>query len=237
MSIRTPSVGTKRRAISDPANGQASRLIVVALVCCLLAGCSSGVARDARSDEARDAGLGRRLAEEQATFTVQRFFPATATPEATKAPTPFLRNLAITFGFRPDGTPDGSYASVPAGIGGAYAAAELADVSVGQKIRAVVTDAWGNEIARPEVTIDAGAADRWVAFPIPLPAELAPGAYGVFIQAGGRQIGSLEFGVTGVGSSAQLLPEAPANPQAKSTIPPPGMSSVAQETPTVAPSN
>jgi len=54
----------------------------------------------------------------------------------------------------------------------------------------------------------------------------------------------LAFGVTGVGTSAQLFPEMPANPQVRSTRPPPGAAPAAdqptpadgQEAPTVAPS-
>ena len=92
----------------------------------------------------------------------------------------------------------------------------------GPEVRAIVTDAWGNEVAAPEVVIDPGAADRWLALPVALPAELAPGQYGVFVFADDRPLGSLAFGVTGVGTSAQLLPEMPANPQVRSTVPPPG---------------
>lgn len=166
---------------------------------------------------------------------MERFFPTTPTPAPTEPPAPSLRSLVITFGFRSDGTPDGSYASVPAGAGTAYAGAQLAGVAAGQVIRAVVTDGWGNEIATPEVTIDPGPADRWVALPIGLPAELAPGEYGVFMFAGDRALGSLAFGVTGAGTSAQLFPEAPANPQVRATQPPPG-GAPGQPTPTMAPS-
>ena len=50
--------------------------------------------------------------------------------------------------------------------------------------------------------------------------------------------------MTGVGTSAQLLPEMPANPQVRSTVPPPGAAPAAgqptpaggQAAPTVAPS-
>ena len=87
----------------------------------------------------------------------------------------------------------------------------------------VAIDAWGNEIAAPEVTIDPGAADRWLALPIPLPAELSPGAYGLFVFVDERPLGSVAFGVTGVGTSAQLFPEPPANPRARTTAPTPGV--------------
>ena len=149
----------------------------------------------------------------------------------------------MTFGFRSDGTPDGSYASVPAGAGTVYVATRLTGLSVGQVVRAVVTDAWGNEVAAPEVAIDPGAADRWLALPAALPAELTPGEYGVFVFADERPLGSLAFGVTGVGTSAQLLPERPANPQVRATVPPPGAAPAegqptpanGQAVPTVAP--
>jgi hypothetical protein len=188
----------------------------------LITGCSSGSAADAQRDMARDAGLPERLAPEQATRVVERFFPPTSTAGPTKPPAPSLRELAITFGFRADGNPDGNYASVPAGAGTAYAAAHLVGLSAGQVVHAVVTDAWGNEIANPAVTIDPGATDRWLALPIGLPSNVAPGEYGVFISADDQSLGSLAFGITGVGTSAQLLPDAPANPSLPATLPPPG---------------
>jgi hypothetical protein len=203
----------------------------------VLAGCSSGAAVDAYRDQSRDAGLRDQLAAAQATRTVQRYFPPTGTPAPTAAPAPALGGIAITFGFRPDGTPDGSYASVPAGVGTAYAAVRLTGVSAGQVVRAEVTDAWGNQVAAPEAAIDPGAADRWLALPISLPADLQSGEYGLFVFADDHPLGSLAFGVTGVGSSAQLFPELPANPRVRSTQPPPGGAPAeGQQTPTVEPS-
>jgi hypothetical protein len=197
----------------------------------VLTGCASGAAQDARVDEARDAGLPEQLAAEQATRTVQVYFSPTGTPAPEEPAPPGLGALAITFGFRPDGTPDGSYASVPAGVGTVYAAAKLSGLSAGQVVSATVEDAWGNEIANPAITIDPGAADRWLALPIGLPADVVPGEYGVFVFCGDQTLGSLAFGVSGVGTSAQLLPEPPANPQVRATLPPPGMSP-AEVTPT-----
>lgn len=210
-------------------------LILAAVL--ILAGCSSGSAVEAERAEARDAGLREQLAAEQATRTVQRYFPPTRTPSTPEPPAPALGGVAVTFGFRSDGTPDGSYASVPAGAGTAYAAVRLTGVSAGQVVRAVVTDAWGNEIVSPEAAIDPGASDRWLALPIGLPGELAPGAYGLFIFADDQPLGSMMFSVTGAGSSAQLFPELPANPQVRSTAPPPGDPPAdGQPTPTMAPS-
>lgn len=191
----------------------------------VLVGCSSGSAQDAAINQARDAGLPDKLAARQATRTVERYFPPTGTPSPTEPVPPAVADLAITFGFRSDGTPDGSYASVPAGAGTAYAAVHLTGMSAGQVVRAIVTDAWGNQVAAPEETIGPGAADRWLALPISLPADLAPGQYGVFIFADEHALGSLAFGVTSPGSSAQLLPPLPENPQIRSTVPPPGASS------------
>ena len=218
--------------------------VSIVAVSFVLAGCSSGAARDAAQDQARDAGLPDQLAAEQATRTVQRYFPPTGTPSPTEPPVPALRTIALTFGFRSDGTPDGSYASVPAGAGTVYVATRLTGLSVGSVVRAVVTDAWGNTVATPEIVIDPGAADRWLALPVGLPAELAPSQYGVFVFADDRPLGSLAFGVTGVGTSAQLLPEMPANPQVRATVPPPGAApadgqpttAAGQGAPTVAPS-
>lgn len=237
MNIRTPldRTGLRRAPRSTDRGWRAA--IVLVLAAFVLAGCSTGDVRDSRADQARDAGLPDQLAAEQATRTVQRYFPATGTPSPTEAPRPALGDLVITFGFRPDGTPDGSYESVPAGAGTTYAAARLAGVSAGQVIRAVMTDRWGNEYSAPEVTIDPGPADRWLALPLSLPAELVPGEYGVFVFADGQILGSLAFGVSGPGSSAQLLPELPANPQVRATLPPPGSSPAeGNVTPTMAPS-
>lgn len=208
---------------------------VALLALVVLNGCSSGMATDARRDEARDAGLPDKLTSDQATRTAQRYFPPTATP-GTREPEPAaLEELVITFGFRADGTPDGSYESVPAGVGTVYAAARVSGVSVGQTVDAVVTDAWGNDLARPSVTIDPGAAERWLALPIAVGGNVPPGEYGVYVEIDDRVVGSLAFGITGQGSSAQLLPEAPANPQVRATLPPPGVAPAAVATGTVSP--
>ncbi len=225
-----------RRKARAPIDQRIATSFVVLAACLILSGCSSGTAGDARRDEARDASLKDTLAAEQATWTAQHYFPPTATPGPSKPVTPSLGDVAITFGFRPDGTPDGSYASVPAGAGTAYVAVELSGVTAGQKVRAVVTDGWGNDVAAPETAIGPGSSEQWLALPIPLGNEIAPGEYGAFIFVDDQPVGSLAFGVTGAGSSAQLLPEAPANPQIPATLPPPGMAPAsAQPTPTQAP--
>jgi len=204
--------------------------------CLLLSGCSSGTAVDARRDEARDASLKDTLAAEQATWTAQHYFPPTATPGPLKPTAPSLGDVAITFGFRADGTPDGSYASVPAGAGTAFVAVELSGVSAGQKVRAVVTDGWGNDVAAPESAVGPGSAQQWLALLIPLGDQIAPGEYGAFVFVDDQPVGSLAFGITGVGSSAQLLPEGPTNPQIPATLPPPGMAPAStQPTQTPAP--
>jgi hypothetical protein len=236
--VRTELLGIRSRI--DRIARWSITVLVVSLV---LLGCSSGAAREAALDQARDAGLEDRLAAQQATRIVQRYFPPTSTPAPTEPPAPALGEIAITFGFRADGTPDGSYASVPAGVGTLYIAPRVTGLSVGQVVRAVVTDSWGNDVAAPEIAIDPGAADRWLALPVSLPAEIAPGAFGIFVFADDRPLGSLAFAVTGAGTSAQLLPELPANPQVRTTVPPPGAApaqgqptpAAGQLVPTVAP--
>jgi hypothetical protein len=244
MSTRTPLDLIDRLGIRWRIRLATRSGLATLALCVVLAGCSSGAARDAARDEARDAGLNDQLAAQQATRIVQKYFPPTGTPAPTEPPAPALGQVALTFGFRQDGTPDGSYASVPAGAGTVYVATKLTGLSVGQKVRAIVTDAWGNEVAAPEAVIDPGAADRWLALPVGLPAELAPGEYGAFVFADDRALGSLAFGVTGVGTSAQLLPDMPANPKVSNPQPPPGGARAADQptpadgraAPTVAPS-
>lgn len=243
-SIKTLSGRIVHLEILPRIRGTARGGLATLAVCVVLAGCSSGAAREAARDEARDAGLKDQLAAQQATRIVEKYFPPTGTPSPTKPPAPALGQIALTFGFRPDGTPDGSYASVPAGAGTVYVATRLTGLSVGQKVRAIVTDAWGNEVAKPESVIDPGAADRWLALPVGLPAELAPGEYGAFVFADDRPLGSLAFGITGVGTSAQLLPDRPVNVQVRNTVPPPGAAPAGgqptpangEAAPTVAPS-
>jgi hypothetical protein len=109
-------------------------------------------------------------------------------------------------------------------------------LTAGQVIRAVVTDAWGNQVTAPETVVAPGSSDQWLALPIGLPAELPTGEYGVYVFADDYPLGSLAFGVTGVGSSAQLYPELPANPRARSNVPAPGEAPQdVQPTPTVGP--
>ncbi len=208
---------------------------VALLALLVLCGCSSGMASDARREAARDASLPDKLESDQATRTAERFFPPTATPGTPEPEPAALEELVITFGFRGDGMPDGSYESVPAGVGTVYAAARVSGVSVGQTVDAVVTDAWGNDLARPSVTIDPGAADRWLALPIGIGGNVAPGEYGVYVEIDDQVVGSLAFGITGAGSSAQLLPEAPTNVQVRATLPPPGAAPAAAATGTVGP--
>lgn len=213
---------TARRPRLPRIKGAGSLVLTAILTAGLLAGCASGAANEAERDEARDAGLPEQLARDQATRTALRYFPPTGTPGPLQPAPPALEELVVTFGFRPDGSPDGSYDSVPAGVGTVYAGAHVSGVVEGQVIGAMVTDGWGNELAYPKVTIGPGAADLWLALPIPLSDQVPPGEYGIFIMDGDQVMGSVVFGVTGVGSSAQLLPEAPANPQVRATLPPPG---------------
>ena len=143
MNIRTRLAPTGLRLAHRLIEGRLGAALALAFGVLLLAGCSTGSVRESRVDQARDAGLPDHVAAEQATRTLERYFPPTGTPAPTEPPAPALGQIALTFGFRPDGTPDGSYASVPAGAGSVYVATRLTGLSVGQKVRAVVTDAYG----------------------------------------------------------------------------------------------
>jgi hypothetical protein len=69
-----------------------------------------------------------------------------------------------------------------------------------------------------EVELAADAAAQWVSVPLQLGGTT--GEHAVYLYGGGHQLGSLAFMVTGPGSGAQLLPELPANPQARATVAP-----------------
>ena len=229
-----PSDRTGRRparaSTSDPAsvrhhNALRQRwpaLLAVTSLALILTGCNTGSMNEARNSQEFDkAAETPQLSAQQATRTAQTFFSPTATPAAPTVVPPKLETLVITLGVGPDGGPSGSYLSVPVDAGTAYAAGRLSDVRAGQVVSAIWTDAFGNHMGTFEVELAADAATQWVSVPLQLNGALAAGEYAVYLFGGGRQLGSLAFMVTGAGSGAQLLPDLPANPQARSTMAPP----------------
>ena len=107
---------------------------------------------------------------------------------------------------------------MPVDAGIAYAAGRLSDVRAGQTVSATWTDAYGNVMGSAVVELAADAAAQWVSVPLQLGGTT--GEHAVYLYGGGHQLGSLAFTVTGPGSGAQLLPDLPANPQARSTVAP-----------------
>lgn len=194
-------------------------LIALAAVV-FLAGCNNGSMDEARQSQEFDAAETPQLAAQQSTWTAKSYFEPTGTPPPPTPLPPTLESLAITLGVGPDGAPSGSYLSVPTDAGTAYAAGRLRDVRSGQKVSATWTDAFGNIVGSFEVEIAADAAEQWVAVPLQLNSAMSAGEYAVYLFNGGRQLGSLAFMVTGPGSGAQLLPDPPANPQARGTTAP-----------------
>lgn len=188
---------------------------LVALVL-LVAGCNAGTMGEARESQAYDAAVETpQLSAQQATRTASAYFDPTATPSPAPPLPPILDQVVITLGVGPDGAPSGSYLSVPADAGSAFAAAQLRGVRAGQVVSATWTDAFGNVVSASEAELTTDSDAQWVNFPLPLNGGLSAGEYALYIFSGGRQLGSLAFSITGPGTGAQLLPDPPANPQAR----------------------
>lgn len=208
--------------------GRFGALIALAAVV-LLAGCNNGSMNEARQSQEFDAAETPRLAAQQSTWTAKSYFEPTGTPPPPTPLPPTLETLAITLGVGPDGAPSGSYLSIPTDAGTAYATGRLRDVRSGQKVSATWTDGFGNIVGSSEIAIAADAAEQWVAVPLQLDGGMVIGEYAVYLFGGGRQLGSLAFMITGPGSGAQLLPDPPANPQARGTTAPQPTQSGQQE--------
>ena len=206
MSTRTPSDLIDRLAIPWRTKLSTRSSLATLALCVVLAGCSSGAARDAARDEARDAGLDDQLAAQQATRIVQKYFPPTGTPSPTEPPAPALGQVALTFGFRQDGTPDGSYASVPAGAGTVYVS-DQTDGSICRTKGACGVPTPGatrwqrrRQSSTPARPI-AGSRFRSVSR-----LKSLPGGIWRLYLADERALGSLAFGVTGMGTSSCGFP-------------------------------
>ena len=186
----------------------------------LLAACNTGSMGEARRSQAYDQAETPQLSAQQATRTARTYFAGTGTPDPTMIPPPSVEALVITLGVNPDGSPAGSYLSVPADAGTVYATARLGNVVAGQRITSIFTDAFGNQMGGTETEMSANGGSPWLVAPLNLGGISGPGEFAVYYFSGGHQIGSLAFTITGAGSGAQLLPELPANPQARSTSAP-----------------
>ncbi|HET7094980.1 MAG TPA: hypothetical protein VFI22_15920 [Thermomicrobiales bacterium] len=188
--------------------------MVAILATLALAACDSGSALEAQRAEQRDMLRTPVLDKVHATRTSERFFPPTGTPASTPRPVPTLAQLVITTGVGAGNAPQGNDASVPSDAGTVYAGAQLGNVVAGHHVVGIWTDAQGNEVGRSAVDITAAAETTWVAFPLRLSGQLAPGEYAVYVDVDDRRVGSLAFTITAPGTAPQALPDLPANPQA-----------------------
>lgn len=188
-----------------------------ATVCCLLlvlVACGGGTVNDARLGQARDAESSPELDPQQATFTAREFFPPTPTPTPAPPLPPTLESLAIARSVGAGDLPTESLASVPADTGIVYASALLNGVVAGQRVEAVWTDLFGNQLAVSTQEVAADAGQQWISLPYEMNGGLAPGDYAVYLFADDRRLGSLVFVVGPPGSGAQAFPPPPDNPQA-----------------------
>lgn len=219
-----PAPASTSRAADQPSRRRVERgrvgMLIALTAVILLAGCNSGSMNEARQSQEFDAVETPQLAAQQSTWTANAFSSPTGTPPPPTPLPPTLETLVVTLGVGPDGAPSGSYLSIPTDAGTAYAAGRLRDVRAGQKVSATWTDGFGNVVGSFEVEIAADAAEQWVAVPLQLNGGMGMGEYAVYLFGGGRQLGSLAFMITGPGSGAQLLPDPPANPQARGTTAP-----------------
>lgn len=202
----------------------------IALLVTVLSGCNTGRVEEARRDQGRDAELTPQMPVQQATRIAERYFPASPTASPPPPLAPVVGLLAVTLDTAPDGSPRGSYASVPTDAGTLFASARLDDGAAGQLITAIWTDAFGNEIGQSDQDLTADAAVQWVALPLRLSSGLAPGEYAVWLFSDDERIGSLAFSLTAPGTAPQIYPDLPANPQL-----PPAAPTSPSGAPTVAP--
>lgn len=188
--------------------------LVLTTLLATLSGCATGRVEEARGGQARDAATDPSLPPQQATRTVERFFPTPERPTPTPLPMPTLGELVVTIGVDGGGAPQGSYAAVPADAGTVYAAALLGYTWDGQIVSARWVDATGITVNTVRVEIDGDATQRWVALPLGSPGSVALGEYAVYLYVGERRLSSLLFQVSPAGSGGVLLPPRPENPSA-----------------------
>jgi hypothetical protein len=186
----------------------------------VLAACNTGSMNEARRSQEYDVEVeAQQVAAQQATRTAAAFGEGTATPDPGGILAPSVETLVMTLGVNPDGSPSGSYLSLPVDAGTVYASALLGNVQAGQRAVAIFTDAAGNQVGSAETEMTANAASQWLVAPLNMGNTTGPGEYAVYLYSGGHQIASLAFSITGAGSGAQLLPDPPANPQARQPTP------------------
>ena len=199
-----------------------------------LAGCNTGRVNEAQKGRERDLRTPPTLPEEQATRLAQRYFPATETPTPAPPLYPFAGFLGVTLDLNPDGSPQGTYASLPTDIGRILAAVELHAASEGQVMTGVWSDQWGNYLKTEEVEIATSASPQWITFSLDVTTDVQAGPYALWVFADERRVGSMTFALTGPGSPPMMYPDLPSDPQV--TVPQPqGTQAPGQQTPTPQP--
>jgi hypothetical protein len=180
-------------------------LICVAL---LVAGCSSGNAREAERGQVRQASEEARVPELQATYSAEFFDPGTPTPDQTSVTLPTLDRLVLTRNLTANG-PGEELASIPADAGTVYAGARLHGVARGVVVGAI----WRNEqgtVYSTETTLERDAAETWVGLSLPRDGGLPPGSYAVviYVIAGDEEpvgLNSLVFEITASGTRPRAV--------------------------------
>lgn len=164
MSIRTPLGSTdrpadRRRSFDRMMHGWRGAL-VSALLVLVVAGCSTGSARDERRFQAQEAERTQQVPQAQQTELARTFFQPTGTPVATMTPNARLSDLVITSGLDASGGPVDDRQSVPIGST-VILAARLTDLTGGETI----TFEWMNEdgvvLAASEATAQPSGGPQW----------------------------------------------------------------------------
>jgi len=174
----------------------------------VLAGCSTGDARDAGVAQGIEETKAATVPGVQATFIASEYFPGSPTPAGTPTPRVVLRAIALTMGVSGLGEPNGIYGAVPADAGRVYLAVRANDLRDGQ----IVEASWQTIEEKPEdvevfatsqVTIV--GSPEWVALPLDLTGQRGPDIYAVTVYVGDTLLSSLSFEVTGAGTAPRRI--------------------------------
>ena len=174
----------------------------------LLAGCSSGNAREAERGQVGQASEEAKVPDLQATYSAGFFDLGTPTPGPTTVALPTLDRLVLTRNLTANG-PSEELASIPADAGTVYAGALMHGVARGVVVGAIWRGEQGN-VYTTETAIEQEAADTWVGLPLPLDGGLPPGTYAVVIYAiagddGPVGLNSLVFEITASGTRPRAV--------------------------------
>lgn len=194
----------------EPSPRRPAGIVVVVATCLILvlAGCSTGDARDAGVAQGIEETKAATVPGVQATFIASEYFPGSPTPAGTPTPRVVLRAIGLTTGVSGTGEPNGLYGAVPSDAGRVYLTVLANDLRDGQVVQA----SWQTIEEKPEdidvfatseVTID--GSPRWVALPLDLSGQRGPDIYAVVVYVGDTLLGSLSFEITGPGTAPRRI--------------------------------